>query len=56
MNCVAGGRGVEATDIGLKFRTSPKIPPRGRRGIEFRTRRTFTDYLTAKIAYRLNFL
>ena len=34
----------------------PKIPPRGRRGIKSRTRRTFTGYPTAKSTYRLNFL
>ena len=50
------GRGGKATDIGLKFGTSLKIPPRGRRGIKSRSRRTFTGYPTAKSTYRLNFL
>ena len=51
-----GGRGVQATYIGHWIWYLPKIPPRGRRGFESRTRPNIYRLPHGKSTYRLNFL
>ena len=55
-NVWPGGRGVYATDIGLKFGTSPKSHHVDDAGSSPVRAETFTGYPTAKSTYRLNFL